>query len=106
MVERFCKTVDHLREFRRKQSDVNLSGFGVDGLRAFILASAGNKAAGIAHRLFGSPGKVETVRQLRTYACHRVTALFAEKMGDTEKAQMYHEICDKIHRGLPEYARW
>lgn len=80
-----------------------------DELRAWI-AKNGNTHLTRTHARVIFPdrpkGYVTVAKCLLGYAWNRVTALACQREGKPDKAIVYENICERIHRELPDFARW
>jgi hypothetical protein len=51
-------------------------------------------------------GWIEATKDIANYCWNKLTAMRCRKEGHINRAMMYEEICDKIYKELPEYAKW
>jgi hypothetical protein len=51
-------------------------------------------------------GYVAATRALANYAANKSTAMRCRAKGEVQTAIMYEEICERIYKHLPEFARW
>ncbi len=51
-------------------------------------------------------GYVSTTKCLGAYAANKSVAMKLRLDGNIQGAIVYENICDRIYRELPEYARW
>lgn len=51
-------------------------------------------------------GRVKAAKSLMHYAYNKSTAMQCRVRGDIVGASNYEAICDRIYKGLPDFARW
>lgn len=90
-------------------NDLNLDSMEHDELVEFASKFIGNGVRPIkaARELFPNreKGYVEATTNLRNYAWNKATAITLRLDGQIDTAITYENICDRIYRELPEWAR-
>lgn len=66
-----------------------------------------NQNGRTARKLYpGVRGARRAVANLANYASNKATAMQCRARGDISGAEYYENICERIYRDIPTYARW
>lgn len=87
--------------------DYNLDSMPADDLMALWDQTNSVRPIKFARELFPNrpKGYLQATRDIGNYAANKATAMQARVRGDIETAMMYENICSRIYKRLPDYAR-
>jgi hypothetical protein len=87
--------------------DFNLDDMDEADIREFAEKVRENPARFAATIFPNKPsGYVKVTKDLGNYAWNKLTAIGLRKGGQVKKAKTYEDICDKMYREFPDYAKW